>query len=166
MDIFSFLHEGRIAYQRFDHPPVYTVADVHRLTPDLPGSPTKNLFLHDGRGRRHFLVVVQDLKRTDLKQLARCLEVPRLTFASADRLRRILGVAPGAVSLLAVVNDLQKRVEVVIDAPLWSDCALQFHPLVNTSTLVIARPDLQRLLQRTGHAPRVIDVPAFGQKGA
>jgi Ala-tRNA(Pro) deacylase len=53
MDLISFLEKHGIEYERFDHPPVYTVEDVHRLTPNLPGAKTKNLFLKDQKGKRH-----------------------------------------------------------------------------------------------------------------
>ncbi len=71
-----------------------------------------------------------------------------------------LGITPGAVSLLAVVNDQGKAVEVVIDSHLWeSSNAFLCHPLVNTSTLVIAQHDIERLLNSTGHKFRILELP-------
>ncbi len=158
-DIYAFLDAERIPYERFDHPPVYTVAEAERLVPPLPATHTKNLFLRDRRGERHFLVVVGFEKMVDLKGLARLLGVRKLGFGSPERLRRYLGVEPGAVSLLALVNDEAGAVEVVIDRPLWEARALACHPLVNTSTLTIARADMARFLRATGHSPRLVDVP-------
>ena len=161
MDLFSFLSEHGVEYQRFDHPPVYTVEDVHRLTPDLPGAKTKNLFLKDQTGKRHLLVIVQDEKRVDLKTLAAGLDAKRVSFASAERLDKHLGIAPGAVSLLAVFNDRSAHaVEVFIDAALWAEPAFQFHPLVNTATLVVPKAGIESFLAATGHRLRVLDVPA------
>ena len=158
-DIYAFLDAERIPYERLDHPPVYTVAEAERLVPPLPATHTKNLFLRDRRGERHFLVVVGFEKMVDLKGLARLLGVRKLGFGSPERLRRYLGVEPGAVSLLALVNDEAGAVEVVIDRPLWEARALACHPLVNTSTLTIARADMARFLRATGHSPRLVDVP-------
>ena len=158
-DIYAFLDAERIPYERFDHPPVYTVAEAERLVPPLPATHTKNLFLRDRKGERHFLVVVGFEKMVDLKGLARLLGVRKLGFGSPERLRRYLGVEPGAVSLLALVNDEAGAVEVVIDRPLWEARALACHPLVNTSTLTIARADMARFLRATGHSPRLVDVP-------
>ena len=81
-------------------------------------------------------------------------------FASAERLQKFLGVKPGSVSLLGLVNDETRAVEFVIDRALWDAEAVHAHPLVNTATMVIAHADLERFLAATGHAPRVIDVPA------
>jgi len=160
-NIYSFLSEHHIDYQRHDHPPVFTVADVHRLVPPLPAAKTKNLFFRDGPGKRHFLVVVEGDKRVNIKALAPLLDVKRLSFGSPDRLKKHLGVDPGSVSLLAVVNDLSHAVEVVVDADLWTADAFQFHPLVNTSTLVVSKENIIRFLEETGHAFQVIDVPGL-----
>ena len=128
----------------------------------LPAAKTKNLFLRDRRGRRHFLVTVGYEKAVDLKALASFLGVSKLGFASVDRLQRYLGVDPGSVSILGVVNDVNRAVEVIVDEDLWVAKAFQCHPLVNTSTLVISRDDIQRILEITGHPARVLNVPSRG----
>jgi Ala-tRNA(Pro) deacylase len=161
VDFYQFLEAYRIEYDRYDHPPVYTVDDVNRLIPHLPGAKTKNLFLKDNKGQRHFLVVVRDEKRVDLKALPDLLGSSRLRFGSPDLLKKHLGVDPGAVSLLAVFNDSDNAVEVVIDGDLWASEAFQFHPLINTSTLVISREGLEIFLNKTGHTARILDVPGL-----
>lgn len=159
MDIYQFLADHNIAYERHDHPPVFTCEEALRLVPPLPAAKTKNLFLRDRKGRRHFLVTVGYEKAVDLKALASLLRVSKLGFASAERLQRYLGVDPGSVSILAVVNDLNREVEMIMDKDLWEAKAFQCHPLVNTSTLVISRDHIQRFLEITGHPVRVLDVP-------
>ena len=158
-DIYKFLDEQRIKYERHDHPPVFTVEDVHRLVTPLPAAKTKNLFFRDNKGHRHFIVVVEGDKRVDMKALPKRIESSRLRFGSHDRLKKYLGVDPGSVSLLAVINDTHKAVEVIIDKVLWKSKAFQFHPLVNTTTLVISRDDLKRFLHQTGHKLQILDVP-------
>ncbi|MCL4761818.1 MAG: prolyl-tRNA synthetase associated domain-containing protein, partial [Burkholderiales bacterium] len=76
-----------------------------------------------------------------------------------------LGIAAGAVSLLALVNDGAHRVELVLDEPIARADAVQCHPLVNTPTLSIGREGLRRFLAATGHVPRVLDVPARNRAG-
>ncbi len=161
VDLYKYLADHEIGYERYDHPPVFTVEDVNRLVPPLPAAKTKNLFLRDNKGQRHFLVVVGDEKRVELKTLSGLLDSSRLRFGSADRLKKRLGVDPGAVSLLAVVNDSDNAVEVIIDEKLWKSKAFQFHPLVNTSTLVISRDNLNRFLAQTGHKAQILDVPGL-----
>ncbi len=160
MDIYEILAEHQIRYQRCDHPPVFTVEEARRLTPPLPGAKTKNLFICDDKGKKHFLVVLDAARRIQLKKLAQVLNVKKVRLASPARLERCLGVTPGAVSLLAIVNDHNQSVEVVMDRDLWrrSDVFL-CHPLVNTSTLVISRRDIERLVRHTGHSMHLLDLP-------
>lgn len=159
VDIYQFLAEHGIKYERYDHPPVFTVEEAKRLVPSLPAARTKNLFLRDRKGQRHFLVVVGHEKAVGLKALASLLGVSKLGFASPARLQRYLGVEPGAVSILGVMNDLNREVEIVVDRELWEAEALACHPLVNTSTLVISQAGLVRFLEATGHQVQVLDVP-------
>jgi Ala-tRNA(Pro) deacylase len=159
MDIYQFLADHDIEYERHDHPAVFTCEEALRLVPPLPAAKTKNLFLRDRKGRRHFLVAVGYEKAVNLKALASLLGVSKLGFASAERLQRYLGVDPGSVSILGVVNDVDQEVEVIVDKDLWEARAFQCHPLVNTSTLVISRDDIQRFLEITGHPVRLLDVP-------
>jgi Ala-tRNA(Pro) deacylase len=160
-DIYKFLDDRHIDYERHDHPPVYTVEDVNRLVPPLEAAKTKSLFLRDAKGLRHFLVIVRGEKRVDLKALPDLLKSSRLRFGSQDRLRKYLGVDPGSVSLFAVVNDVDMAVEIILDSALWKSDAFQFHPLVNTSTLVISRDNVKRFLDQTGHDHQVLDVPGL-----
>jgi len=166
-DLFALLERHGITFERADHPAVFTVEEARRLVPPLPATPTKNLFLRDQKGTRHFLVVVGHDKAVDLKALAPAIGSSKLSLGSPERLKARLGIEPGAVSLLALVNDPGHEVEVFIDRGLWQADALQCHPLLNTATLVIARDGIERFLQATGHAWRLVDVPARqAQEGA
>jgi len=159
MDLDAFLRQHGIVPARYEHPPVMTVEESERLVPKLPGAKTKNLFLRDKKGARHFLVTAPHDLAVDLGALGATLDAGRLGFASPERLARHLGITPGSVSLLALVNDAETAVEFVIDRALWNAAAVHAHPLSNDATMVIDHTDLERFLAATGHAPRVIDVP-------
>jgi len=159
-NFYKFLDSHDIAYVRHDHPAVYTVEEADQLVPELPGAKTKNLFLRDDKGKRHFLVLVPSDKRVNLKALKAVLGVKRISFGSPERLKKHLGIEPGAVSLLAVFNDSDHKVEVFMDSDLWAAETFLFHPLVNTSTLVLKKADIQRFLEATGHELKVVEVPA------
>lgn len=159
MDLAEFLRTHGIAPARHEHPAVMTVEESMRLVPKLPGAKTKNLFLRDKKGRRHFLVTVRHDIAVDLDALGAMLGVGGVGFASAERLKRYLGLSPGSVSLLGLVNDESHAVEFVVDRMLWEADAVHAHPLANTATMVVGHADLERFLAATGHVPRVIDVP-------
>lgn len=158
-DIYTFLEEHRIPYQRFDHPAVFTCEESARLCPDMPGVHTKNLFLRDGKGKRNILVVVRCEKNVDLKALRKILEADKLSFASPERLKEFLGVEPGSVTLLGLIHDEENQVEVVFDKEILEADALQCHPLVNTASLVISHEGIEQFLKATEHAYRVVVVP-------
>jgi len=119
--IYQFLDDHGINYQRHDHPPVYTFEEAK--------AHTKNVFLRDKKGRRHFIVMVADGRRIDLEALAGELRVKRLNLASTERLLEYMGVDPGSVSPLAVINDADQRVEVIFDRSLEKEALFQCHPL-------------------------------------
>ncbi len=158
MDIYDFLQSHNIPFERFDHPPVFTCEEAERLCPEMPGKATKNLFLRDDKAKRHFLVVVGYDKNVSLGELKELLGVSKLSFASPERLQKYLGVIPGAVTLLGVVNDAEHAVEVILDEHLKEEI-LQCHPLVNTATLTISTEGIRKFLTVTGHSLRIMNIP-------
>ena len=92
----------------------------------------------------------------DLKSLHRRLGATgRFSFGSADLLREVWGVEPGSVTPFGAINDTQARVNVVLDAGMMEHATLNYHPLDNTMTTSIARDDLVKFLESTGHLPRI-----------
>ncbi len=124
---------------------------MHR--PKVPAVSTKNLFLCDKKARRFFLVVTSCEKTVRLEALAPQLGVAYLRFASEENLQRLLGVTRGAVTMMGLANDSEQRVELWIDAGIWQGEFFLSHPLVNTATLVLAKPELERFFALTGHTP-------------
>ena len=159
-DIYQFLDSHGISYQKFEHPAVFTCEEALRLCPPMPGAHTKNLFLRDRKGTRHFLVTVGYEKSVDLKALKDVLDVDKLSFASKDRLMKYLGVTPGAATLLGLIADTDQAVEVIIDEELWKADALLCHPLVNTATLVIFKEGITKFMEATKHVAKILNVPA------
>ena len=158
IELFDVLEDISISFDRIDHPAVYTSEEARRLVPSRPAKAAKNLFLRDKKGKRHVLLVVEDHKNVQFKDIERQTGLSHLSMGSAERLLRYLGVTPGAVSLLALVNDPEGKVEVLIDRDLWQGQAIQAHPLVNTATLVLAIKDMERFILYSGHHIQYVDV--------
>jgi len=127
-EFLEFLEAHGFTYRRVEHPAVFTCAEAELHRPDVPAVSTKNL---DG--------------------LASQLGVSNLRFASEENLQRILGVTRGAVTMMGLANDTEHRVELWIDAGIWQGEYFQSHPLVNTATLVLSKPELKRFFDLTGH---------------
>ena len=158
--LLAFLEEHKIHYQRMEHPPVYTCEQAEQfLQSGMTGVSTKNLFLSDKAGG-FYLVMTGCEKRLALKRLGRQLGTSRLHFACEDKLRKLLGVTTGAVSVLGLINDRDHQVNLLVDEQIWAGEAYLCHPLVNTATLLLSKGDLQKFFELSGHAVRVVPMPA------
>ena len=152
-DFLKLLDENGFSYQRVEHPAVFTCAEAEMHRPRVSAVSTKNLFLCDKKARRFFLVVTSCEKTVRLDALAPQLGVAYLRFASEENLQRLLGVTRGAVTMMGLANDSEQRVVLWIDAEIWQGEFFLSHPLVNTATLVLAKPELERFFALTGHTP-------------
>ncbi|MEA2991690.1 MAG: Ala-tRNA(Pro) deacylase [Alphaproteobacteria bacterium] len=157
-DLFAFLDGLGIAHRTVTHPPLFTVEQSQALRGQIPGAHTKNLFLKDKKDALFLVVALEDAK-IELKSLHRLLGATgRFSFGSADLLREVLGVEPGAVTPFGAINDTTARVTVVLDTGLMQHETVNCHPLVNIRTTSIAREDLVKFLEATGHLPRITSV--------
>lgn len=163
----AHLDAAGLPYHRTDHQAVFTVGESRTLRDSMSGLHSKNLFLKDKKGRL-FLVSARDDARIDLKRLHEVIGASgRLSFGSAELLLDKLGVTPGSVTAFAVINDRAGEVTMVLDANLVTGADMNFHPLINTATLRIARDDMLAFLRGVGHEPVIVDLPApaDGQDG-
>ena len=155
-----------IAHTTVSHPPLFTVEQSQALRGKIAGGHTKNLFLRDKK-QSLYLVVAEESAEIDLKGLHRVLGASgRFSFGSSDLMLEVLGVTPGAVTPFGVINDVQGRVTVVLDAGLMEHAIINAHPLVNTMTTSLSREDLVKFLESTGHMPRIEQVSGLSSETA
>jgi Ala-tRNA(Pro) deacylase len=145
-----------IAHESHRHEPVFTVEEAKRRRGELPGAHIKNLFLRNKKGRM-WLVVLDEDRQVDLAGLAVRLGAGRFSFGSPERLLAHLGVLPGAVTPLSLVNDREGQVQPVIDAAILRHGPVNCHPLTNDMTTAIAPGDLLRFIAACGHRPEIVD---------
>jgi len=150
-----------IATVTVTHPPVHTVEEARATYDAIPGVHCKNLFLKDTKGAV-FLVVCPHDRVVDVNRLHRRLGeavgARRLSFGKADLLREVLGVEPGSVTPLALINDSERCVTVILDAAMMTAETANYHPLVNSATTSIRTADLRRLIDDLGHSVHVVDL--------
>ncbi len=153
-EVYDALDALGIDFARFTHPPVFTVEEAEPYWAGVPAAHCKNLFLRNAKGTRHYLVVLAHSKKADLRALSARLGDDRLSFASADRLMRFLGLTPGAVSPFGLIYDSARDVIVVLDADLPDTERIGFHPNVNTATITMLTADFLRFLEARGNVVR------------
>jgi len=139
------------------HPAVLTVEQAQLHTHHLPGGHAKNLFLEDKRGGL-WLISCLDRQSVKVNGLARLLGAPRFSFATPERLREVLGVEPGSVTPLALINDTGRRVKFVADSKLLACTVVNVHPLENTATTTISAAGLQKFVAALGYEPIIVDL--------
>jgi Ala-tRNA(Pro) deacylase len=145
-----------IRFTTHRHAQVFTVDEARALRGDLPGGHAKNLFLKDKKDRL-FLAVVEEATPVDLKALEKALGAARLSFGKAELLAEVLGVTPGSVTPLAMINAAPGRLTVVLDAALLEHDPVNFHPLRNDATTSLSPAGLLAFLRNLSHAPVLFD---------
>ena len=152
------LRELGIAFTRHVHPPVPTVEVAAQYWSAIDATHCKNLFLRNQKGNRHCLVIVEHLKKADLRSVADQIGDGKLSFGSPERLMTHLGLTPGSVSPFGLINNSDHAVRVVLDRGLKSAERVSFHPNINTTTLVIAGGDFLRFLDACGNPVQYVTV--------
>lgn len=156
-EFLAYLDVNGFVYQRIEHPAVFTCAEAELHRPSVDAVSTKNLFLCDKKARRFFLAVTTCEKTIKLDSLAQQLGAAYLRFGSEENLARLLGVTRGAVTMMGLVNDTQHQVELWVDSEIWQGETFLSHPLVNTATLILSKPELERFFALTGHTPHIFE---------
>ena len=169
----DFLTEHDIGYELYTHPPLPTVKAALEYWKDVDATHCKNLFFRNHKGNRHYLVVLECHKELDIHGLEHLLHQGKLSFASEERMLRCLGLRPGSVSPLGLINDIGiagtadpkelfdngHRVKLFLDSDLKKSEKLSFHPCENTSGAVISNADFMKFLGIWDGETEWIDIP-------
>lgn len=157
-ELFACFDSLGIEHSTKRHDPVFTVNESQSLRDQIPGGHTKNLFLKDKKSA-YFLVTLEENAVVDLKTIHTLIGASgRVSFGKPEALMDLLGVIPGAVTVFAAINDTERQVTIVLDAPLMEHELINGHPLRNDATTSVGREDLLRFLAHTGHEPLVLKV--------
>ena len=151
-ELYEVLDKLGISFDYHEHPPLNTIEEAIVHWKDFNSGRCKNIFFRNHKGNRHYLVVLEHLRLLDIHDLEKRLRQGKLTFASDKRLMKYLGVEPGSVSPLGLINDTENHVHLFIDEQLNDFERLAFHPNVNTASLVISKSDFLRFLEFTGNS--------------
>jgi Ala-tRNA(Pro) deacylase len=158
--LLKLLEDAGITAPTVEHPPVHTVEESRKLRGKVDGLHTKNLFLRDAK-KNYFLFVTDEDAVIDLKALGKQIGAKgRLSFGSAEALKEMLGIEPGSVSLLAIANDTQHQVELLLDDRLRAASAVNCHPLINSRTTSLSQEALAKFLAVTGRTARYVSLAA------
>ena len=157
---YDLLDSLGVLYTRVDHSHADTIEACHAVEQVLGWPVCKNLFLCNRQKTQYYLLMLEGDKVFKTKDLSKQLGVARLSFAGPEDMVELLGVHPGSVTVLGLMNDKAQKVQLVMDKPIYEAANVACHPCISTSTLCFSRQDLmEKLLPAMDHSPIVVDLP-------
>lgn len=156
--LLMLLDELGIKYKLYNHKEVFTISDIDSLEIKFEGMYCKNLFLRNSKGDIYYLLIIEDCKKANLKKLAKDIGSTRLSFASGECLYECLGLRPGSVTPFGLINDLQKKVIVMLDSDLVGLDRINFHPNINSATITVSYEGLSKFLKYQENKVELVNI--------
>ena len=164
---YDFLDNLGIEYYRVDHEPAMTMEACEEIDRTL-GAPTcKNLFLTNRQKTAFYLLMIPGDKVFKTKDISAQLGTSRLSFGDGELMEELLDITPGSLTVLGLMNDLDRDVTLVIDEDVLKNEYIGCHPCINTSTLRIKTEDMMgKVIPALKHTPRIVTLPRYEEETA
>ena len=134
------------------------MADLARINIPYPESDAKNLFVRDDK-KNYYLITIKGNKKVNLKEFKKSNNIRNLSFASENDLMNILGLIPGAVTPLGLLNDKDLKVSFYLDKDfVYEDSIIGIHPNDNTATIWIKVDDLVNIIKEHGNTVNIVKI--------
>ena len=159
-DLFELLRVNNKEFQIHDHEPLFTVEDSENLRGEIKGAHTKNLFLKNKKNN-FFLFSCDENANVDLKLFSKSTDAKNLSFANATYLEQLLGIKPGSVSPFALINDSNNVVKFYLDEKLYNSEIINFHPLINTTTISIKTKEFINFLVENNKKIHIFSLDSY-----
>ncbi len=154
---YDFLDRLGISYQYTDHPAATTMEACTDIDRVLQVPMCKNLFLCNRQKTQFYLLLMPGDKKFKTKELSAQIQSARLSFAGPEDMLKYLDIEPGAVSVMGLMNDTGKAVQLLVDEDVLKEPYIGCHPCVCTTSLKLRTPDVtEKFLPAAGHAFRVV----------
>ena len=158
-EIYDYLKAHQVGYEAAEHPAVYNMEEMSQIDLPHPEVDAKNLFVRDDKKANYYLITVKGDKRVNLKEFRRQHSLRNLSFASEQDLMEIMGLIPGAVTPLGLLNDTDLKVQLYLDRDFLGGSGLVgVHPKDNTATIYLQTQDLIRLIQEHGNKVEIVEI--------
>ncbi len=155
--VYDFLDRAGVEYLRVDHEPAYNMEICEEIDKTLQAVICKNLFLCNRQKTSFYLLMMPADKVFKTKELSKQIGSARLSFAEAEFMEEFLDITPGAASIMGLMNDVNNRVQLLVDEDVLKGEFLGCHPCVNTSSLKLRTEDVfGKLLPQMHHDMMVV----------
>ena len=158
--VFAALDSLGIPYIRFEHDATATMEDCAAVGEAMHGTIYKNLFLCNAQKTKFYLLLMPGHKKFKTKVLSKQIGSARLSFADDDHMKEYLGLTPGSVSIMGLMNDPENHVKLLIDSDVLKDEYFGCHPCINTTSMKLKTSDImEKFLPAVHHEPTIVDLP-------
>lgn len=157
--VYDLLERLHVEYWRVDHEALATMEACQEVDKLLEVNMCKNLFLCNAQKSNFYLLLMPGEKKFKTKDLSKQINSARLSFATAEDMEKYLDITPGSVSVMGLMNDHNKLVQLIIDQELLMDEYLACHPCINTSSIKFLLKDLLNIiLPEFGIVPTIVEL--------
>ncbi len=157
--VYDFLDKLGVKYQRIDHDAAMTMEDCAEVDQALEATICKNLFLCNRQKTVFYLLMIRDDKKFKTRDISGQIGSARLSFGKPEYMEQFLDITPGSVSVLGLMNDKEKRVQLLIDRDVLEGDYIGCHPCINTSSLRIGMNDFkEKIIPALEHEPILVTV--------
>ena len=161
--VYDLLDSLGVEYQRIDHEAAMTMEACEEIDRTLSEGEEngvaicKNLFLCNRQATDFYLLLIPGDKPFKTKYLSAQIGSSRLSFAKPEYMEKYLDITPGSVSIMGLMNDHEKKVQLLIDEDVLKDEYFGCHPCINTYSLKIRTKDLvEKIIPAMGHEPKIV----------
>ncbi|MCT6827487.1 MAG: prolyl-tRNA synthetase associated domain-containing protein [Lactobacillus helsingborgensis] len=151
-----YLDQHGIKYEIVEHQAVYNMAEMEKIALPHPEADAKNLFVRDDKKRNYYLLTIKGDKRVNLQQFREENGTRRLSFASPQDLKEKLGLEPGSVTPLGLLNDSEHQISFYLDSYFSQQSRIAVHPNDNTATIWLKPQALIHLIKDLGNPVKVV----------
>ncbi len=157
-ETYEHLRSRGIEFEICEHPAVYTMEEVTQIELPHPEAEAKNLFVRGHKKLHYYLISVKGDKRVDLKEIRDEFGLRSLSFAAPEELMEIMGLIPGSVSPLGLLNDAELKVTFFLDSEFGDEDLIGVHPNENTASIYLRTSDLLSVIREHGNQIRRLDL--------
>lgn len=162
---YDLLDSLGVEYERADHDAAMTMEACEEIDEALGVKICKNLFLTNRQQTAFYLLLIPGDKPFKTKDISAQIGSSRLSFGSHELMEELLDITPGSLSVLGLMNDLDRDVTLLIDEDVLSYEYFGAHPCINTSTVKFKTSDLtEKVIPALKHRPTLVKLPVYEEE--
>ena len=158
--LLNLLEKSNIHYKTTNHEPHFSVQDTKKQKNLEGGARTKNLFLKNKKNKFYLFSCLQDTL-VNLKKIGKTNNFGNLSFANEDYLLKMLNVKPGSVTPFGLLNDTNNLIDFYLDEKITKFSDVNFHPMINTSTLNIRTNDFISFMFKNNKVVKIFNFDTY-----